>query len=402
MKLLTSLLLPVFIGAASAVSDATVYLFQGKEWPNSSNPPSLSPEQARLVVAQRLGTSQYHGLGDASEATISYINKFGGSRGSLFQDAAGDKAAELVMIVEGASSKAAGPLLNAWSSFKPAFTITEAPSMTATKRLVSDLRQQLGLDEQKCNVEDLESAINPLDSTCWNGRSKVILFDIGNEKTGFKIDELMEAQRKFIKFANNEDMNVMVILMAESPRSSHAIKNPYGSYDKAAQNPIVKARREPAEEPMTESPSTISSPKHFSKQVQVANTSSNSSKPIRGVLPACFNSRDACISMTNNCSGRGDCYKKYSNIDSKGGCFTCGCRAQNTTFLFDGTNRTTLTYWGGSACQKKDISAPFWLITIFTVVMVGLVSWGIGLMFSIGEEKLPGVIGAGVPKPGAR
>jgi len=28
--------------------------------------------------------------------------------------------------------------------------------------------------------------------------------------------------------------------------------------------------------------------------------------------------------------------------------------------------------------------------------MIGLVGWGIGLLFSIGEEKLPGVIGAGV------
>jgi hypothetical protein len=27
---------------------------------------------------------------------------------------------------------------------------------------------------------------------------------------------------------------------------------------------------------------------------------------------------------------------------------------------------------------------------------MGLVGWGIGMLFSIGEEKLPGVIGAGV------
>lgn len=57
-------------------------------------------------------------------------------------------------------------------------------------------------------------------------------------------------------------------------------------------------------------------------------------------------------------------------------------------------NRTI--HWGGAACQKKDISGPFWLIVGFTVVMIGLVSWAIGMLFSIGEEKLPGVIGAGV------
>jgi hypothetical protein len=182
MKLLTSLLLPAFIGAASAATEATVYLFQGEEWPNSSTPPALSPEQARLVFAQRLGTSRYHGLGDASESTISYINQFGGHPDTLFQDAAGDKAAELVMIVEGVPSKAAEPLLNAWSSLKPAFTITEAPSMKANKKLVSDLRKQLGSEKKKCNEEDLESAINPLDSTCWNGRSKIIHIDLDNKK----------------------------------------------------------------------------------------------------------------------------------------------------------------------------------------------------------------------------
>jgi hypothetical protein len=205
----------------------------------------------------------------------------------------------------------------------------------------------------------------------------------------------MAAQQKFIKYAKNGDMNVMVVLMPKSSGSSNAAKHPYGSYEKASQNPIVKARREPAEEPMTESPFLVSSPM-YSKQVKATNSSGNSSKPLKGVIPACFSSRDACVAMTNNCSGRGNCYKKYSNADSKVSCFTCGCRAQNTTFMFQGSNRSTLKYYGGSACQKEDISAPFWLITIFTVVMVGLISWGVGLMFSIGEEKLPGVIGAGV------
>lgn len=55
-----------------------------------------------------------------------------------------------------------------------------------------------------------------------------------------------------------------------------------------------------------------------------------------------------------------------------------------------------LVNYGGPACQKKDISGPFWLIAGFTIVIIGLVSWAIGMMFSIGEEKLPGVIGAGV------
>lgn len=174
MKLFSSLLLPALLGTASALSDATVYLFDGSERPTTSTTPSLTPEQARLVFAQRLGTSQYHGLGDATESTISYINQFGGAHESLFQHPAKDKAAELVLIVEGVSTKAA----EAWSSFEPAFTIAKAPSMNANKRLVADLRAQLGLGEAQCEKEDLESAVNPLNPTCWNGRSKIVHFDL--------------------------------------------------------------------------------------------------------------------------------------------------------------------------------------------------------------------------------
>lgn len=178
MKLSTSLLLPALVGAAAALSDASVYIFE-RDAPTSSNPPTLTPEQARLIFAQRLGTSQYHGLGDASESTLSYINSFGGQRELLFEDAVGDKPAELVLIVEGVSSKTAQPLYDEWSSIKPAFTISKAPSMTANKNLVSDINQQCGQKKSKCAFAN---AINPFDVHCWNGKSKVIHFDLVREK----------------------------------------------------------------------------------------------------------------------------------------------------------------------------------------------------------------------------
>merc|ERR1712093_49028 len=117
MKLTTSFLLPLLVGAASAITDASVYIFDAAKRPSTS-PPSLSPEQARLVFAQRLGASQYHGIGDASEVTLSYVNRFGGPQESLFQGKT-DKVAELVLIVEGVSSETAEPLLKEWSTIEP-------------------------------------------------------------------------------------------------------------------------------------------------------------------------------------------------------------------------------------------------------------------------------------------
>ena len=56
-------------------------------------------------------------------------------------------------------------------------------------------------------------------------------------------------------------------------------------------------------------------------------------------------------------------------------------------------------HWGGPACQKKDVSMPFFLLAGLTIGLIAVVAWGIGLLISIGQEDLPSVIGAGVAGP---
>lgn len=41
----------------------------------------------------------------------------------------------------------------------------------------------------------------------------------------------------------------------------------------------------------------------------------------------------------------------------------------------------------------------FWLIGGLSVVLVLGVAYGVGMLFSIGEEELPGVLSAGVTPP---
>jgi hypothetical protein len=144
MKFSTSLLLPTIIGVASATSEAIVYIFQGTEWPNSVDPPSLSPEQARLVIAQRLGVSKWHGLGDSSDSKISYVNEFGGvsrEEESVFHAPQG-RQLESLLVLDRVSSENVEKLSNAWSSIRPAFTIANPPSSDTTSKLVRDLRYQ--------------------------------------------------------------------------------------------------------------------------------------------------------------------------------------------------------------------------------------------------------------------
>lgn len=182
MKLTTSFLLPAVIGLASALSDASVYIFDTYE--ATSNIPTLTPEQARLVFAQRVGASKYHGLGAASEETLAYVNAFGAQREPLFQEVAGDKKPELLLIVEGVSSDTTKRLLDGWNLAKPAFTISTPPSMTANQRLAADLQLQAGQQIPKCALAD---AINPFDSKCWSGRSTVVYFDLGSGKV-YRLD----------------------------------------------------------------------------------------------------------------------------------------------------------------------------------------------------------------------
>ena len=127
--------------------------------------------------------------------------------------------------------------------------------------------------------------------------------------------------------------------------------------------------------------------------------------PPAGILPACYSSASACESTTHFCSGRGKCQKKYGGGSSKearaegggGGdvCFSCVCEPQKEK----SEDGESTTYWGGPACQKKDVSVEFWLLAGFTVVLVGAVGWGIGLLYEMGSQELPSVLGAGVAGP---
>lgn len=117
------------------------------------------------------------------------------------------------------------------------------------------------------------------------------------------------------------------------------------------------------------------------------------------LMPVCHSSEASCTEATKNCSGHGQCYRKYeSKEESKSDCYACKCGATQTTNQ-DGTVKSIL--WGGTACQKKDVSTPFFIIGGFSVLLVTAISFAVRMLFSIGQEELPSVLGAGVAAPRA-
>jgi hypothetical protein len=209
------------------------------------------------------------------------------------------------------------------------------------------------------------------------------------------MDDFLSAKDRLLKFATNHEMHTIVILMPEACRTAKSSQKPYGSYEVPAQSHL--GRRRQTEEPMAEDEKTSASPITHSKQLHVSNATE--AQPLPNVPARCYSSLDACTNLTNSCSGHGKCYQKTGGSAKQDvSCFACMCKETYDHFLQgeDKIPSYRIIYWGGGACQKKDVSGPFWLFATFTVVMVGLVSWAIGMLFSIGEEKLPGVIGAGV------
>jgi hypothetical protein len=177
----------------------------------------------------------------------------------------------------------------------------------------------------------------------------------------------------------------------------HAIKQskPYGSYEIPGNR--LQARQ------AQEAPLTLSNTVNVNAETSSTLTSATTTATIKTTMPLCYTEEKICIAATNNCSFHGACFRKYKEggkVDQTGKeCWTCGCKP---TVRTDSKNRTSTTYWGGPACQKEDISAPFLLLAGFTVAIVAAVTWGIGMLYSIGQEPLPSVIGAGVAGPRAQ
>lgn len=110
-------------------------------------------------------------------------------------------------------------------------------------------------------------------------------------------------------------------------------------------------------------------------------------------IPACFDSLDSCVTSTGNCSHQGQCLNKYASAAAGGSaCFACHCLSTRTS------EGGAVTHWAGPTCAKKDISVSFWLFAGFTLLMLGILSLSVTMLYSVGDEKLPGVIGAGVSK----
>ena len=97
------LFLTALIGfVESSPSLAPIFIFKKTHRGQQAESPAVSPAFGRLLFSQHLSISQFHGLKEADESTITYLNEHK-SQQRLLAESEHDavKAAKLLIFVEG-------------------------------------------------------------------------------------------------------------------------------------------------------------------------------------------------------------------------------------------------------------------------------------------------------------
>ncbi|CAJ2500744.1 Uu.00g035970.m01.CDS01 [Anthostomella pinea] len=375
---LNGFVLPALAGVATANTansephHAQAYMLrQSNTLTSTANPPSIPNHVAEAILLQRLSSPEKRfNLGRLSDSlagdeAVSYINQFGKPPRPLFEQTDASEPNQLVIALSGLTAENYDQVKAAIPRVPLAFT---APGLS-----------QLSVRETPGCA--FGPSINPTSAKCWSGKTQYLHYDVSKDRNvvtqlGLNLATL-KAQ------ALDGKMETTILLLDSNT---------------AASTPdLEELRRRQLEEELV-----------MSEDLETSTTNTEpTSTPVKAmhaftaaqptVVPACFASHNACVTATNECSGHGVCIDRWDKItDQNASCFFCYCES---TREYNETQKVSHIYhWGGSMCHKRDVSTPFWLFAGTTIALVSTIAFAIGLLFSIGEEKLPGVIGAGVSR----
>ncbi|KAF1839971.1 uncharacterized protein K460DRAFT_297227 [Cucurbitaria berberidis CBS 394.84] len=368
--------------------------------------PTVSPETARLILAQRLGLSRFHSIEHADSETLRHINVYGGRQQKLFGGEDSDRSkAHLLLWIEDAEQDEATVVINDGSDRTQDFAISNPPPASDNDRLIQDfISQTESLPERPDPKKQTYTSSLEIEAGLPNNKlelyNEYLSVFRASKSDNFSSEELAKVLDAAKNKAAELGFSTTMVMMPASKTRSKRGANPWGTYDL----PSKEARRQNPEAVLSSNPEASSSPNPKVSDLEdfPVIAFAEDQAPVRGILPSCFDSLSACQKLTHNCSSHGECkvlHKRRgsgSNQESVD-CFGCAC---SPTVQEVGENKgKKVTYWGGPACQKKDISVQFWLFVGSGVVLAFLVASAIGMLYSMGSEELPSVIGAGVSGP---
>ncbi|KAK3111615.1 hypothetical protein LTR53_012957 [Teratosphaeriaceae sp. CCFEE 6253] len=389
MKLASSLILGALgwtAHTASASSAGRVYICDGGSTVPSTER-TLSPNEARVVLAQRAGVEDYHSADMRDEAVVEAVNAFG-RRTAMWEAAAGSGKHAFALVDDGADMEDLLQLC------RRTFAISPAPDAASSRSLWVDLARQASPATYRSTFTD-DEVVAVLNHSLWSDDGSK-LFRIADHAAG-RLTELEEVRRGSL-----DSVTLYFAGSAAEVQTGAA----WGTYEMPAPQSALH-KRTARDRPQAEAPLEAEVSSSFLPVGSSASSSSplksyaDNSTALPGILPACFTTQSACESTTRSCMGHGTCAKKYTDQSASPkssfrDCYACICSPTKFT-ASDG--KVTTTYWGGPACQKRDVSVQFWMLALFTVGLVGLVSFAVGELVAMGGQELPSVIGAGVSGP---
>ncbi|CEO58516.1 hypothetical protein PMG11_03235 [Penicillium brasilianum] len=402
MHLVSKLLALAATGALGTHAlEASIFTFPSNDQnkgDNSLKHQTVSEDVAELILELRTQSSLQSILGKVEKEIVDRINEFSGAQSSLFggHNSHGTPSKSIILI-EGVN-EAVG------SNIRQAQTQSVFVPHASLKLVDDSLGSQLGNGDMKkrCtygqgdgasgsrSVQSAKDCISqdPVLSHGENLYSAEFLDLLDSVEIWSSKDQTTTASRLSLK-ANSD--NAVVTTYIESFFHNLKEMTLTESFEiTALMVPAADASRDftrISRRDTGSQPRSTASDAQSTLQKSAEDLAASSSL----LAPVCHASNSSCSDATNNCSGHGQCYLKSSSGDAQ--CFACRCQATVRT-KSDGTKQKI--YWGGPACQKEDISSPFFLIAGVTVLVIVLASSAVGMLFSMGQEELPSVIGAGV------
>ncbi|KIY03581.1 uncharacterized protein Z520_00272 [Fonsecaea multimorphosa CBS 102226] len=394
-----SVLLPC-AALAQYVAAQGAYLFTIDRSITTPSTGMIDSEMASAIIARRRALTADRYLGITDSMLLEDLNTYGGYQAPLFGEShPKDAPGKLFIRISGVDMQ-----VNDFNMAMPDLWISDP-----TKDLLSDFKAVTdGSRKEKDGLCEYEV---PASRNAPNSKGVEVVFtypaengrclaasEIPNIPIILSLHSFLPTNPSSVKtqlnslvrilkhFSATDNVESTLLLLP----STNKLKNPKKKNKAHNHKHAARSAQESEEERLDlPSPSSVSD---FETITPAANTSTNFTLP--SVIPQCFTSQSACENTTNSCSGHGSCYKAHSN------CFKCRCTSTLVRINEDGTKKTV--QWGGNACQKKDISVPFVMFASFGVVMTALVAGAIGMLYSMGAQELPSVIGAGVAGPRAQ
>ena len=368
MKIISgfTLLLYSIIGVySSTVCDpASVYIFSSKSVQKSTHEaPILNHQQSQLVLADIVGTSRLHSISNTEEA---HIIKGLSGKSALF----GIEENSIVIVIGGVRGED-------FLDTKPTFKIDRSPDIHFFKSHFERIASELS--ELKGKIRHAVSeGFAVLTHHGHLTRDIIELENSGLDKTHPKEREIVNDISKISSLTSTVLHNDGALLHIDSLIGLNTEQ-----YIKGVQA-IQKSLEHVLDNSKAFRIAVIAVPINACQHVdglQSGNVKRSVVSRSAGTASTSgFGTFDVCMNSTNSCSGHGSC--KEVTTDK----YACVC--ENS---YNATRKKT-TRWAGNACQKKDVSVEFEMFLWTGLGITAVIAFGINLMFSIGNDPLPGVL----------